>query len=334
MSALIDIRHLTTVYETRAGVVKAVDDISFAVARGETLALVGESGSGKSNAVLSILGLIQSPGKISQGEILFDGDDLLSLSEEDFRRLRGNRISMVFQDPMTALNPLLSLGRQLRDIVMQHLGMNRAQAQQRAIELMTKVGIPDPESRLSDYPHQLSGGMRQRVMIAMALACEPDLLIADEPTTALDVTIQAQIVALIKEIQQEFNMGVIWITHDLGLVATMADRVMVMYAGRIIETADVQALYASPRHPYTRALLDSMPRVDQAPDGPLRAIPGMTPDRTLDTGACRFADRCAFADEHCRTEEPTLVADDSRQHAVSCWKWETLPASAAQEASQ
>jgi oligopeptide transport system ATP-binding protein len=266
MPKLLEVKNLRTQFFTQDGVVHAVNGISYSVDKGETVAIVGESGSGKSVGVMSLIRLIpQPPGKIVDGEVLFDGQDLLKLGEDELRDIRGNRIAMIFQDPMTSLNPVLTIGRQITEALELHMNMNKEQARKRAVQLLEMVGIPGAAARLDDYPHQFSGGMRQRVMIAMGLSCDPQLLIADEPTTALDVTIQAQIVDLTRRLQDELGMAIIWITHDLGVVAGMAQRVMVMYAGFIVEEAAVNDIYAQPRHPYTLGLLRSIPRLDLGP---------------------------------------------------------------------
>ncbi len=315
---LLDVRNLSVVYHTGTGPARAVDNVSFIVARSETVAIVGESGSGKSNAMLAVMRLIQAPGAISGSQIAFDGRDLLSLSEQEMRALRGNRLSMVFQDPMTALNPLFTIGRQVSDILRQHLGLSKQLAHERTVELLQRVGISDAARRLRDYPHQLSGGLRQRVMIAMALACEPELLIADEPTTALDVTIQAQIIELVKALQVELNTAVVWITHDLGVVASLADRVLVMYAGQIVESAPVERLYQFPAHPYTAGLLASLPRLDGSGRERLQSIEGVPPDALKTIPGCAFVERCQFAREQCHQQKPEPVTVAPGHHSA-CW---------------
>jgi len=276
--ALLEIQDLETQFKTPDGIVHAVNGVSFKLAEGETLAVVGESGCGKSVTMLSVLRLIpQPPGKIIAGKAWYQGKDLLSISDEEIRKVRGGQIAMVFQDPMTSLNPVMTIGKQLAEPLMLHLGMNKQQAADRSVELMEMVGISEAKSHLKDYPHQFSGGMRQRVMIAMALSCNPQILIADEPTTALDVTIQAQIVELVKRLRQELGMSIVWITHDLGIVAGIAHRVLVMYGGYIIEEADVKELFANPSHPYTLGLIGSLPRVDGNQKDRLFSIEGMTP---------------------------------------------------------
>ncbi len=317
---LLNVRDLETKFFTQDGVVHAVNGISYHVDEGETVAIVGESGSGKSVGVMSLIRLIASPpGKIVNGSVVFDGQELMDLAEEDLRHIRGNRIAMIFQDPMTSLNPVLTIGRQITESLELHMSMNRNQSRERAIELLDLVGIPAAASRLDDYPHQFSGGMRQRVMIAMGLSCNPQLLIADEPTTALDVTIQAQIIDLVDRLRKELGMAIIWITHDLGVVAGMAERVIVMYSGFIIEAATVNDLYAQPHHPYTLGLLRSIPRLDEAHKERLVPIDGLPPDLLDEPSHCPFAPRCEFVIEKCWQENPPLetVADD---HLSACWR--------------
>jgi oligopeptide transport system ATP-binding protein len=319
MPKLLEVRNLKTQFFTQDGVVHAVNGISYHVDTGETVAIVGESGSGKSVGVMSLIRLIpQPPGKIVDGEVIFDGQDLLKLKEDELRDIRGNRIAMIFQDPMTSLNPVLTIGRQITEALELHLHMNKEQARKRAVELLEMVGIPGAESRLDDYPHQFSGGMRQRVMIAMGLSCDPQLLIADEPTTALDVTIQAQIVDLTRRLQDELGMAIIWITHDLGVVAGMADRVLVMYSGFIVEEGNVNDLYARPRHPYTLGLLRSIPRLDLGRQKRLIPIDGLPPDLLEPPTHCPFAPRCSFVQEKCWQENPALV-EVSPGHKAACW---------------
>ena len=320
MPRLLEVRNLTTHFSTRSGVVKAVNGISYHLDEGETLGIVGESGCGKSVGVLSIMRLVPDPpGKIVAGEILFRGQDLLKLSDGDMRRVRGGEIAMVFQDPFTSLNPVLTVGYQITEALHLHRALNGTSAQNRAVELLRLVGIPDPETRMKEYPHQFSGGMRQRAMIAMALSQEPRLLIADEPTTALDVTVQQQIIDLVKRLQSQLGLAVIWITHDLGVVASVAKRVVVMYAGSIVEEASTSDLFASPRHPYTIGLLESLPSIDDQRDKKLSSIPGQPPDLTKLTGGCPFADRCDYVEERCRKEHPPLEAV-SNGHSVACWR--------------
>ncbi len=319
MPKLLEVRNLKTQFFTQDGVVHAVNGISYHVNTGETVAIVGESGSGKSVGVMSLIRLIpQPPGKIVDGEVLFDGQDLLKLKEDELRDIRGNRIAMIFQDPMTSLNPVLTIGRQITEALELHLHMNKEQARKRAVQLLEMVGIPGADSRLDDYPHQFSGGMRQRVMIAMGLSCDPQLLIADEPTTALDVTIQAQIVDLTRRLQDELGMAIIWITHDLGVVAGMADRVLVMYSGFIVEEGNVNDLYAHPRHPYTLGLLRSIPRLDLGRQKRLIPIDGLPPDLLEPPTHCPFAPRCAFVQEKCWQENPPLV-EVTPGHKAACW---------------
>ncbi len=319
MSKLLQVRDLRTHFFTDEGVVKAVDGVSYDLEEGETLGLVGESGCGKSVSALSLLRLIPSPpGKIVGGEVIFEGQDLLKLDEDEIRHIRGNRIAMVFQEPMTSLNPVLTIGRQLTEGLELHLKMDRAAARRRAIELLEMVGIPEAATRLNDYPHQFSGGMRQRVMIAMALSCNPKLLLADEPTTALDVTIQAQILEIMARLSREFGTAVIIITHNLGVVARYADRVNVMYAGKIVETATARKLYADPRHPYTVGLLRSVPRLDQVRKDKLEPIEGVPPDLINMPKGCSFYPRCAYRIDKCREESPPLMQVDSN-HFAACW---------------
>ena len=297
----------------------AVNGVSFHLDDGETLGIVGESGCGKSVTMLSILDLIpKPPGRVESGAALFNGDDLLKMNTNEIRSVRGAQIGMIFQEPMTSLNPVLTIGKQIREPLELHLGQSRQQAEARAIELLKMVGIPEADKRLNEYPHQFSGGMRQRVMIAMALTCNPQILIADEPTTALDVTIQAQIVDLVKRLRQELGMAIIWITHDLGVVAGLAHRVMVMYAGHIVEYAPVKELYASPLHPYTQGLLSSLPRVDAQESERLTSIEGRPPDLLALPNQCPFAPRCTYAYERCLESNPMLEAVTSN-HEVACW---------------
>ena len=320
MTTLLDVKDLKTRFQTPEGTVYAVNGISFHVDEGETLAVVGESGCGKSVSMLSVLQLILvPPGDIAGGVVLYRGQDLLKKSEHEMETIRGQEIAMIFQDPMTSLNPVLTIGRQITESLRVHMGMDQNAANVRAVELLEMVGISDPSNRLGDYPHQFSGGMRQRVMIAMALACNPGLLIADEPTTALDVTIQAQIVELVSRIRQQVGMAVIWITHDLGVVAGIADRVMVMYAGFIVEEANVNDLYENPRHPYTTALLGALPRVDRRRDRRLKSIPGAPPSLLVEPHGCPFATRCEFVIERCKTENPPLTPVGENHHNIACW---------------
>ncbi len=317
---LLEVRDLKTRFHTPEGIVHAVNGVSFNLREGGTLAVVGESGCGKSVTMMSILRLIPiPPGEITSGAAFYRGQDLFKLNENEMEAsIRGKAIAMIFQDPMTSLNPVLTVGRQLTEPLRVHLGMNKERADQRAIELLEMVGIPGGQNRLDSYPHQFSGGMRQRVMIAMALACNPSLLIADEPTTALDVTIQAQIVELVERLRDEIGLSIIWITHDLGVVAGMAEKVIVMYAGYIVEEADVEALYEDPCHPYTLALLAALPRVDRRRDKRLKSIPGAPPNLLVEPQGCPFAPRCEYVRGRCWKENPTLttVSDD---HRIACW---------------
>jgi peptide/nickel transport system ATP-binding protein len=320
---VLEVKGLQTVFFTNSGLFKAVDDISFSVRRGETLAIVGESGCGKSVTALSIMRLVPDPpGRIVGGSIMLEGTDLLGLDEDSMRQIRGNRISMIFQEPMTSLNPVMRIGDQITEAVRLHRAGSRKQASAIAVEMLRLVRIPEPERRALEYPHQLSGGMRQRAMIAMALACRPALLIADEPTTALDVTIQAQILALVLELQKELGMGLILITHDLGVVAQTARRVIVMYAGKKVEEADVETLFAHPRHPYTRGLMASIPAVPSAgakADARLVEIPGMVPSLTRLPKGCAFAPRCGLAIARCHEEYPPLQTFGT-DHLAACWR--------------
>jgi oligopeptide/dipeptide ABC transporter ATP-binding protein len=316
---LLEVMDLKTYFHTDQGLVRAVDGVSFQVNRGKTLGIVGESGCGKSVASLSILRLIPSPpGRIEGGRILFKGQDLLKLSEGRMRKIRGNEISMVFQEPMTSLNPVFTCGDQIVEAITLHQGLTKREAKARAVEMLRLVGIPSPEERVDEYPHQLSGGMRQRVMIAMALSCNPSLLIADEPTTALDVTIQAQILELLAKLGEDLAMSVIVITHDLGVIAEVTERVVVMYAGRVTEYADVGPLFNSPLHPYTVGLLQSIPRLGRRRER-LKVIPGNVPNPLNFPPACRFHPRCPLAIDKCRAEEPDLE-ELSPGHYVRCWR--------------
>jgi oligopeptide/dipeptide ABC transporter ATP-binding protein len=315
------VRDLHTEFRTGAGLVRAVDGVSFTVDPGETVAVVGESGSGKSVTAMSILRLVADPpGRITGGEVRFAGRDLMRLSEEEMRSIRGGEIGMVFQEPMTSLNPVLTIGRQITEALEQHKGMTRPAAERRAIELIAMVGIADPARRLKQYPHQLSGGMRQRVMIAIALACDPKLIIADEPTTALDVTIQAQILELMKELTRRLGVALIVITHNLGVVARYANRVNVMYAGRIVESGSAGAIYHAPRHPYTMALLRSVPRLDRPRKARLDPIHGQPPDLTRLDGGCAFRPRCRFAAEACARSRPPLETAGEGGHLTACFR--------------
>ena len=329
MANLLEVKDLTTHFFTQDGVVKAVDGISYTLAEGEVLGVVGESGCGKSVHALSIMRLVANPpGRIVAGEILFEGENLLNMDDSEMRHIRGNRIAMVFQEPMTSLNPVLTIGRQLTETLELHQKMARREARTRAAELLQTVGIPDSESRLSDYPHQFSGGMRQRVMIAMALSCNPRLIIADEPTTALDVTIQAQILELMRDLAVEFGTAMVIITHNLGVVARYAHRVVVMYAGKIVETGTAHDIYRNPRHPYTIALLNSVPRLDATERVRLDAIEGLPPDLVDLPQGCSFAPRCKYAYERCTQETPVLVETDTN-HTSACWRHDELAEFAA-----
>ncbi|MBC8262889.1 MAG: ABC transporter ATP-binding protein [Anaerolineales bacterium] len=319
MGRLLEVKGLKTQFFTQDGVVHAVNGISYHLNEGETLGIVGESGCGKSVSVLSVMRLIpQPPGKIVDGEVWFDGRNIMALQEDEVRQVRGNRIAMIFQDPMTSLNPVLTIGLQVMEALQLHLGMDKAQARRRAIELLEMVNIPEAENRIDDYPHQFSGGMRQRVMIAMALSCNPQLLIADEPTTALDVTIQAQIIELVKKLKDDIGMAIIWITHDLGVVAGLAERVVVMYAGYIVEEAPVKEVYGDPRHPYTLGLLRSIPRLDEGRKEKLTPIEGLPPDLIDPPPSCPFAPRCRFRIDRCLEENPPL-APVGPGHRIACW---------------
>ncbi|MGD8603716.1 MAG: ABC transporter ATP-binding protein [Anaerolineales bacterium] len=316
---VLDVHNLATRFHTQEGIVHAVNGVSLHVEEGETLGIVGESGCGKSVTMLSVLRLIpQPPGEVHADSVMFYDRDLTKLSQEEMRDVRGSQIAMIFQDPMTSLNPVLTVGYQIMEPLRIHLGMNEDEARERAAELLHLVGIPEAGDRLDDYPHQFSGGMRQRAMIAMSLACNPALLIADEPTTALDVTIQAQIVDLVKRLRDQFGMSLIWITHDLGVVAGLADRVIVMYAGFIVEEAIIGEVYDDPRHPYTKALLRSLPRMDGSPGEKLDSIEGLPPEQYSLPVGCPFEPRCAFAKEKCKQQNPPL--DEVKpNHRIACW---------------
>lgn len=317
---LLAVRSLSTYFDTHDGVVHAVDDVSFDLDDGETLGLVGESGCGKTMTALSIVRLVPEPaGRIVRGQIFFDGTDLLTLSNEQMRTFRGKRIGFVFQDPMTSLNPTHTIGHQIAESTRIHLRLSRRASLDRAAELLDRVGIPQGRRRMNDYPHQFSGGMRQRVMIAIAIACDPELLIADEPTTALDVTIQAQILELIASLADELKTAVILITHDLGIAAGMCDRVNVMYAGRVVETAGVDAIFENPQMPYTSGLLESLPRVGDLAGSRLRTIEGQPPDLLAPPARCRFTPRCRHARDICRTAEPGLTPRHDESHQARCW---------------
>ena len=330
---VLEVRDLVTRFHTESGVVHAVNGISYALDAGEALAIVGESGSGKTVSALSLMGLVpEPPGSVEGGEVLLNGRSLLGLSPKDWRRVRGREIAMVFQDPMTSLNPVLTIGHHMTDALRRHMGLTRAEARERAVEMLSLVDIPNAADRLSAYPHQFSGGQRQRVMIAMALSCEPAVLIADEPTTALDVTIQAQIVELVQRLREELGMAIIWITHDLAVVAGLVDRVAVMYAGHIIEEAPVGEIYDRPRHPYTLGLLRSMPTLDAPTRARLPSIEGSPPDLRAPSGACPFAPRCPYAVERCRSEMPPLISTGRRSRSA-CWRWDEVGGPTGQGAS-
>lgn len=316
---MLEVRNLATKFFTQDGVVNAVNGISFKVEEGETLGFVGESGCGKTVTVLSMMRLIPSPpGRIVDGEVLFEKRDLLKMSAGEIRKVRGKKIAMIFQDPMTSFNPVLTIGRQIEEALELHLGMSRRRARERATELLELVGIPDAGERVDDYPHQFSGGMRQRAMIAMALSCNPQLLIADEPTTALDVTIQAQIIELVKRLRDERGLSVIWITHDLGVISGLADRVIVIYAGYVIERAPVMQLFTDPRHPYTQCLLWCVPRLDERHGVRLTPIEGLPPDLIDMPSGCPFHPRCPYAIDRCLVENPRLEVV-ALNHEVACW---------------
>ncbi len=324
---ILSVDNLATSFETDDGRVNVLDRISFQVNRGETLGLVGESGCGKSVAALSIMRLLPKPsGRIDGGRIIYNGQDLLSLSTQQMHSIRGKKIAMIFQEPMTALNPVQRIGKQLGEVYRIHFPeMTAAESYAAQLEMLKKVGIPAPEKRLREYPHQLSGGMRQRVMIAMALSCKPDILIADEPTTALDVTTQNQILNLMRDLQQEFNMSILFITHDLGVIAEMCDRVIVMYAGRIAEQAPVKELFSSPHHPYTRGLLESIPKLDAPPKSELKVIEGIVPSLKDIPKGCRFRTRCDFAIAECSQTDPVVeVIDGKLAHGVACIRWREI----------
>ncbi|MGB0385020.1 MAG: ABC transporter ATP-binding protein [Ardenticatenaceae bacterium] len=325
MSPLLDIRDLRVEFKTDKGIVKAVNGVSYTLEEGETLCVVGESGCGKSVHALSIMRLVPiPPGRIADGQIKFQGRDLLKMSTGEMQDVRGKDIAMIFQDPMTSLNPVLTIGYQITEALKLHHNMSEAEARERAEEMLTLVGIPEARQRLDEYPHQFSGGMRQRAMIAMALSCNPKLLIADEPTTALDVTIQAQIVELVKRLQKQFGMAVMWITHDLGVAAGLADRVNVMYAGAIIEQGTVRDIFKRPHHPYTHGLLNSLPRLDLPAGSDLFSIPGLPPDLSALPKGCAFAPRCPHVVEECKQEMPQLINIDGRGHKVACWRWNDI----------
>ncbi|MCA9868132.1 MAG: ABC transporter ATP-binding protein [Anaerolineae bacterium] len=324
MAKLLEVSNLTTRFYTEDGIVHAVNGISFELDEGESMAIVGESGSGKSVSMKSMMGIIPSPpGRVEDGQVMFNGRDLLKLSAEELRRVRGREMAMIFQDPMTSLNPVLTVGAQMTEALLLHLGMKQEQADERAAELLALVGVANPADRLKDYPHQFSGGQRQRIGIAMALSCNPSLLIADEPTTALDVTIQAQIVDLVLRLKQQLGMAIIWITHDLGVIAGMVDRIIVMYAGFIVENSPVRALYKETAHPYTVGLLESLPKIDAKRKERLIPIKGLPPDLLKEPMRCPFAPRCPYNVERCWEENPPLraIAPD---HYSACWRAEEV----------
>ncbi len=318
MSKLLQVENLSISFRTAAGKTQAVRDVSFSLEKGETLCIVGESGSGKSITSLALMGLLPNNGEITSGSINFEGEDLVGKTEEELRKIRGNKMSMIFQEPMTALNPVFTIGFQLQEPLRIHKNMSKKEALVKSIELLKAVGIPNSKERLEQYPHELSGGMRQRVMIAMALACNPSLLIADEPTTALDVTIQAQILDIIDELKEKLGMGVIFVTHDMGVVAEIADKVMVMYAGEVVEVNDVESLFENPKHPYTRGLLEAIPNVDD-PTHEMKIIPGSMPSIDEKIPGCRFHPRCPFALDICKEKTPPIFHDELNDGFARCW---------------
>ncbi len=325
MEKVLEVKDLKTQFRTEVGVVRAVDGISYDIEEGEIVGIVGESGCGKTVSALSLMRLIADPpGRIVGGEVLFDGKDLLKLRESQMRDIRGNSISMIFQEPMTSLNPVLTIGRQITESLELHLKMSSGQARKRAQELLEMVGFADAESRLKEYPHQLSGGMRQRVMIAIAISCNPKLIVADEPTTALDVTIQAQILELMLDLTEELGTAMVIITHNLGVIARYASRVLVMYAGKIIEEGSATEIYHNPRHPYTLGLLKSVPRLDESVATSLDPIEGLPPDLVEVPSGCSFAPRCKYAIDKCHAEVPPLMIS-GKNHNAACWRWEELP---------
>ncbi|MFP4016393.1 MAG: ABC transporter ATP-binding protein [Halanaerobiales bacterium] len=320
---LVEVKNLKTYFYTEEGVIKAVDGVDYEIYPGETLGIVGESGCGKSVTSLSIMRLVESPpGRIEAGEIIFQGKDLAKLSQKEMRKIRGNDISMIFQEPMTSLNPVYTVGDQIIEAIMLHKSVKRKEARKQAVEMLKKVGIPLPEQRIDEYPHQLSGGMRQRVMIAMALSCDPKLLIADEPTTALDVTIQAQILELMNDLKASYGMSIMMITHDLGVIAEVSDRVAVMYAGKVVEYTDVETLFEDPKHPYTWGLMNSIPKLDKEVNR-LEAIPGSVPSPLNFPEGCKFNTRCPLAEGKCFRDEPPLE-EAAEGHKVRCWRYKDL----------
>ncbi|HOI34428.1 MAG TPA: ABC transporter ATP-binding protein [Mesotoga infera] len=316
-NALLQVKDLRTYFHTEDGIVKAVDGVTFDVYAGETLGIVGESGCGKSVTSLSVMRLLDEKGEIAGGEIIFEGKNVMAIPESQMMKIRGNDMAMIFQEPMTALNPVFTIGFQIMEAILLHQDVNKEQARKMAIDMLRKVGIPEPEKRVDEYPHELSGGMRQRAMIAMALSCNPKLLFADEPTTALDVTIQAQILELMKSLQEQYGMALVMITHDLGVIAEMAQRVVVMYAGKVVEYAEVHTLFKKPRHPYTWGLMNAIPKLDEDREV-LYNIPGVVPDPLDFPDGCRFNTRCPLATDKCRKEEPPLVEVDEN-HTSACW---------------
>ena len=328
---LLSVKNLSTEFPVKKGIVKAVEDVSFDVDAGEILAIVGESGSGKSVTSLSVMGLLAEPGHVAGGSMEFEGKDLVHLSERDYRALRGNDMAMIFQEPMTSLNPVYRVGKQILEAIRTHENVSKKEASERAIDMLRKVGIPSPEKRIDDYPHQMSGGMRQRVMIAMALSCNPKLLIADEPTTALDVTIQAQILDLLRRLRDDTGMAVLLITHDLGVVSETADRVVVMYCGQVVEEADVRTLFDHPMHPYTLGLLKSIPRLEDDDSKRLYMIKGMVPNPLEMPPGCHFSDRCDSCMDICREKIPNLVDIDG--HKVRCFLYENADGEAKSAAA-
>ncbi len=325
METILEVKDLRIAFDTDHGRLRAVDGVNFKLHKGKTLGIVGESGCGKSVTCLSLIRLLPQPaGVIESGQVLFNGQDLLKLTTSEIYKIRGNRIAMIFQEPMTALNPVQKIGRQMAEVYRLHFpNLSDQEIIQKSVELLEKVGIPSPDRRLNEFPHQLSGGMRQRVMIAIALACKPDILIADEPTTALDVTIQAQILELMQQLKEDMGMSIIFITHDLGVVAEVCDEVAVMYAGKVVESAEVIRLFEHPKHPYTRGLLNSIPRLENPRKSILNTIEGMVPPLSRMPSGCRFENRCQWSDDHCRKDPPPKdkVIDE---HFVSCFKWKKI----------
>lgn len=322
---LLEVKNLKVEFRTDKGTVNAVNGVSYTLAEGETLGVVGESGCGKSVHALSLMRLIpEPPGRITEGEVLFDGQNLLTFGPQRMQQIRGKDIAMIFQDPMTSLNPVLTIGYQITEALKLHQDLSDSEANERAAEMLTLVGIPEARQRLNNYPHEFSGGMRQRAMIAMALSCNPKLLIADEPTTALDVTIQAQIIELVKRLQKQFGMAIMWITHDLGVAAGLVDRINVMYSGYIVERGTVRDIFKQPLHPYTHGLLKSLPNLDEDNDEELISIPGLPPDLSALPQGCPFAARCRYVVDHCLTEMPPLEETGRGEHKVACWRWQEI----------